>query len=325
MEASLVHYDSSISVHVTPYVNTGIHHLMLAYQILSNVYIESNKPFTKYQMQNIYDLILKAYKDFENANNNLSILRSNANQEFEKSISTEKVLSDIIRNLEAEIERTNLEINEKRYANDIAQIHLQTAHQDHKYAERNMDRAVNEYHRKRREGERGVYSIPFIGEIAAIFTGLSDEIERARRKQEFAWDDYMDRQNSLDRRKRELEELGSNIESLKNTLFFNEHERKVHTASVADLKNIQKLINENRVNLGDYLHISSTLLRKTKILMSESSEVLSVEPLLNVFHDVAKSLKGSSHKTKMLKSEKLKSFLLLADPVVLEKKKFGIA
>ncbi|CAC5380914.1 unnamed protein product [Mytilus coruscus] len=233
-----------------------------------------------------------------------------------------KVLSDIIRNLEAEIERTNLEINEKRYAIENAQIHLQTAQKDHEYAEWNENTALKKYHQKRGEGKRGVYSIPLIGEIAAFFSGLSDEIERASGEHDFAWDDYMDCQNSLGRRKQELEELKSNIESLENTLYVHVHKRKVETASVADLKYIQKLINENRVNLGDYLHISSTLLRKTKILMSESSEVLSVEPLFNVFHDVAKSLKGSSHKTKMLKSEKLKSFLLLADPVVLENKQF---
>lgn len=322
MEASVVHYDYNISVHVTPYVNSGILKLMMAYQILFNVYIESDEQFSIFQIQKMYDLILNANKDFEKADTNLSVLRSNANQKFEKSISEEKILSDIIRNLEVGIERTTLELNEKKDEIENAQIHLKVAHEEHKYAERYKDRTIIDYHHKKREGESGFNAIPFIGGIVAYLSGLSDEIERAKRLMEYARDDYEYHKKILKSRKLESEDLQSNIASLKKTLVLHEHKLKVQIASVAELKHIQKLMNENRVNLGDYLHISSTLLRMTKILLSESSEILSVEPLLNVFHDIAKKLKMSSHKTKMLKSEEFKSFSLLVDPVILENRQF---
>lgn len=322
MEASVVHYDYSINVHVTPYVNSGILKLMMAYQILSNVYIESDEQFSKFQIQKMYDLILNANKDFEKADTNLSVLRLNANQKFEKSISEEKILSDIIRNLEVGIERTTLELNEKKDEIENAQIHLKVAHEEHKYAKRYKDRAVDEYYHKKREEESGFNAIPFIGGIVAYLSGLSDEIERAKREMEYAQDDYKYHEKILDSRKLESKDLQSNIASLKKTLVFHEHKLKGQTAGVAKLKHNQKPMNENRVTLGDYLHISSTLLRMTKILLSESSEIISVKPLLNVFHDVAKKLKMSSHKTKMLKSEEFKSFSLLVDPAILENRQF---
>ncbi|CAC5380915.1 CIT [Mytilus coruscus] len=322
METSLVNYESSINVHVTPHFGTGIHNLMLAYQIISNVYIESDKLLSKDEMQNTYEYILKAYTEFEIADDYLSRLKSYVNDEFEKSMSKEKDLLDEISNLKVEIKKANLEISQKRYQIEDAEKVFQIAHEHFQTAERNKERAEREYRRKQIERESGVYVIPLIGGIAAFFSGLSDEIERARREKEFAWSNYRSHQYSLTRRQQEFEELRSNIERLKNTIHLKENKLRLQTTKVVDLKHFQNMINEKRETFGFYLRYVSALLKKTKVLKSESNVILSVEPLVNVFHDVVKYLKGSSQNIGLLKSEKFKTFLLVADPVRLEYRRY---
>lgn len=318
METSLVNYDSIITVHVTPHFDTGIYNLLLAYQIISNVYIEPDKLLSKDEMQNTYDCILKAYTEFEKADGYLSRLKSYINDEFEKSMSTEKDLSDEISKLKVEIKKASLEISQKRYQIEDAQKAVRIEQEHIQTATRKIERAESEYRRKQRERESGVYAIPFIGGIVAFFSGLSDEIEKARNEKNFAWGNYRSHQNSLTSREHEFEDLRSNIERLKNTIYFKENDLRMQTIKVADLKHFQNMINEKRETFGFYLRSVSALLKKTKVLESESDVILSVEPLVNVFNDIVKYLKGSSQKLVLLKGETFKTFLLEADPERLE-------
>ncbi|CAG2250366.1 unnamed protein product [Mytilus edulis] len=264
METSLANYDSLIIVHVTPHFDTGIHNLLLAYQIISNVYIEPDKLLSKDEMQNTYDYILKAYTEFEIADSYLSRLKSYVNDEFEKSMSTEKVLSDEIRNLKVEINKANIEISQKRYQIEEGQNDLQIAHDNFQTATRNKEWAERKYRQKQIERESGVYAIPLIGAIAALVSGLSYEMERARQEKEFEWSIYRSRRYTLTRRQEEFEELRSNIESLKNNIYLTENKLRMQTTKVADLKHFQNMINEKRETFGFYLRSVSALLKKQK-------------------------------------------------------------
>lgn len=109
------------------------------------------------------------------------------------------------------------------------------------------------------------------------------------------------------------------MENIKKEKIVKEIELKERREKIEELKMFQKKISLYSEYLGKWMHFISVTFGKTKILRTESTDLISVDPLVTVIRDIATYIRKSSEDLSIYTDPHLKfsveKFLLLSEYV----------
>ena len=263
MESSLVTTcESSVSVHVTPHFNNGIHGLLLTLELLVNA--------RSYDAKEISEMIRKAYRHFQHAHDQLSEISNLASVAYEKSVSDEHNLKQQIKKLELHIKESTIEIQEKNEEIEDTEGYLSDAKNQLVWAIQRENNARRDLSLKTYKRKSGWYAIPILGTIAAWSTGLDTDIENTRRHLRFSEDQVYNHLRNIRRLNEELTSMRIKLQNLKWEKSSIEDKLRSQQMETAKLKRVQKDIDEYLYTIRTYLHYITVTLGKTKVLHDES-------------------------------------------------------
>lgn len=299
MTYSVAIQESIILENVSPHVTNGVLNLTFVLQLLLNA--QTTIPWNKQTISNSNGIRLEiakhaqlAYKHFERANKELINQKSIIDSLLEKQVAIESQLYHDIKQLETSIQTGLLEIEEKIRQIEDAQIRLLRSQDNLDVANEYARRAYSEFQQKVKERESGFYAIPLLGYALASLTGLNWKIKETQRRSYEAAQQVYGHQHAITQRENEIRELKDVLERTKRDKDLRESQLQRHVIYLNNLKEIQKEINNYGEYIGKWLHFASSTLEKTRILNEETTDLISLQPLMAIITDIINHLATGS-------------------------------
>ena len=125
--------------------------------------------------------------------------------------------------------------------------------------------------------------------------------------------------NNIERTENEISSLYTKLENIKKEKIVKERELRETREKIEKLKMFQKNISLYSEYLRKWIHFISVTFGKTKILRTESTDLIFVDPLVTVIRDIATYIRKSSEDLSIYTDPRLKfaveKFLLLSEYV----------
>jgi hypothetical protein len=318
--------DTSVNLHatdimesVTPHFLAGVQNFNIVVQLLINTKLWIPGDITETDQMKISKYVQEAYDHFEKADMMLSSHKSDIDAYVFNCINMERQLISDIKEAENNIRKESIAINEKINQIENTKRHLLSARTNLDHAEQVANRAYSELRRRRREAESGFFAIPLIGSFAAYFFGLYDAIETAEyflRETKSEVNTYL---NNIDQTENEINSLYTKLENIKKEKIVKERELRERREKIEKLKMFQKNIILYSKYLRKWIQFIGETFSKTKILRTESTDLIFVDPLVTTIRDIAACIRKSSEDLSIYTDPHLKfaveKFLLLSEYV----------
>jgi hypothetical protein len=130
--------------------------------------------------------------------------------------------------------------------------------------------------------------------FAAHFLGLYDAIETAEyflRETNSEVNTYL---NNIERTENEINSLYTKLENIKKEKIVKERELRERREKIEKLKMFQKNISFYSEHLRKWIQFVGETFSKTKILRTESTDLIFVDPLVTTIRDIAACIRKSS-------------------------------
>jgi hypothetical protein len=320
MDTSVKLHATDILESVTPHFHAGVQNFNIVVQLLINTKMSwIPGDITETDQMKISKYVQEAYDHFEKADMMLSSHKSDVDEYFSNNIKMEGQLISVIKEAENNIRKESIAINEKKNQIEITKDHLLSARTNLVSAERDASRAHSELQSRRREAESGFFSIPLIGFFAAHFFGLYDDIKTAEyflRETDAQVNRYL---NNIEWTENEINSLYTKLENIKKEKIVKERELRERREKIEKLKMFQKNIILYSKYLRKWIQFIGETFSKTKILRTESTDLIFVDPLVTTIRDIAACIRKSSEDLSIYTDPHLKfaveKFLLLSEYV----------
>ena len=294
MDTSVKLHATDILESVTPHFLAGVQNFNIVVQLLINTKMWIPGDITETDQMKISKYVQEAYDHFEKADMMLSSHKSDFDAYVFNCINMEGQLISDIKEAENNIRKESIAINEKINQIENTKRHLLSARTNLDHAERVANRAYSELRRRRREAESGFFAIPLIGSFAAYFFGLYDAIETAEyflRETKSEVNTYL---NNIDQTENEINSLYTKLENIKKEKIVKERELRERREKIEKLKMFQKNIILYSKYLRKWIQFIGETFSKTKILRTESTDLIFVDPLVTTIRDIAACIRKSS-------------------------------